>query len=217
MATSYNCTIKIPLISTWSNSGYYLWKQLTSGAGSGYGSLTALLDDIVVTLDSTYSATTTYTQQLIGTYTYITLKIRSMGIDPAVSADDLVALSLLDDDGGIFTGSIEVVEVCNDCKELNIANCDELFDLSGLNSETSYKLVFTDNQSNVQYTYYDSSNDEGIITIDTTNFPNGVFNPYSNYTVSIFDNSGNPMVLSLDAVEYDCYRLTFTPNTLVYD
>lgn len=217
MATSYNCTIKIPIISTWTNSGYYLWKQISSSSGSGYSSLTALLDDIVVTLDTTYSSTTTYTQQLIGTYTYITFKIRSMGIDPAVSADDLVALSLLDDDGGIFTGAFEAVEVCNDCRDVNIANCDELFDLSGLNAETGYKLVFTDNQSNVQYTYFDSTNEEGIITIDTTNFPDGVFNPYSTYTVSIYDNAGNPMVLSMDAVEYDCYRLTFTPNTVVFD
>lgn len=217
MATSYNCTIKIPIISTWSNSGYYLWKQSTSGAGSGYSSLTALLDDIVVTLDSAYSATTTYTQQLIGTNIYITFRIRSMGIDPAVSADDLVALSLLDDTGGIFSGTFETVEVCNDCKELNIANCNEFFELTGLNPETGYKLVFTDNQSNVEYTYYSSTTEQGVITIDTTNFPDGLFNPYSSYTVSIFDNSGNPMVLSLDAVEYDCYRLTFTPNTVVYD
>jgi hypothetical protein len=217
MATSYNCTIKIPIISTWTNSGYYLWRQITSGSSSGYSSLTALLDDIVVTLDTTYSSTTTYTQQLIGTYTYITFKIRSMGIDPAVSADDLVALSLLDDDGGIFSGTFEAVEVCNDCKDVNIANCDELFDLSGLNAESPYKLVFTDNQSNVQYTYFDSTNEEGIITIDTTNFPDGVFNPYSTYTVSIYDNAGNPMVLSMDAVEYDCYRLTFTPNKVVFD
>jgi len=194
-----------------------LWKQVTSGAGSGYGSLTALLDDIVVTLDTTYSSTTTYTQQLIGTYTYITFKIRSMGIDPAVSADDLVALSLLDDDGGIFSGTFEAVEVCNDCKDVNIANCNQFFELTGLNPETGYKLVFTDNQSNVEYTYYYSTSEQGVITIDTTYFPDGVFNPYSSYTVSIFDNSGNPMVLSLDAVEYDCYRLTFTPNTLVYD
>ena len=217
MATSYNCTIKIPIISTWSNSGYYLWKQSTSGAGSGYSSLTALLDDIVVTLDSEYSATTTYTQQLIGTNIYITFRIRSMGIDPAVSADDLVALSLLDDTGGIFSGTFEAVEVCNDCKELNIPNCNEFFELTGLNPETGYKLVFTDNQSNVEYTYYSSTTEQGVITIDTTNFPDGLFNPYSSYTVSIFDNSGNPMVLSLDAVEYDCYRLTFTPNTVVYD
>ena len=217
MATSYNCTIKIPIISTWTNSGYYLLKQITSGSGSGYSSLTALLDDIVVTLDTTYSSTTTYTQQLIGTYTYITFKIRSMGIDPAVSADDLVALSLLDDDGGIFSGTFEAVEVCNDCKDVNIANCNQFFELTGLNPETGYKLVFTDNQSNVEYTYYYSTSEQGVITIDTTYFPDGVFNPYSSYTVSIFDNSGNPMVLSLDAVEYDCYRLTFTPNTLVYD
>ena len=156
-------------------------------------------------------------ENLLGTNIYITFKIRSMGIDPAVSGDDLVALSLLDENGGIFSGTFEAVEVCNDCKELNIPNCNEFFELTGLNPETGYKLVFTDNQSNVEYTYYSSTTEQGVITIDTTNFFDGVFNPYSSYTVSIFDNSGNPMVLSLDAVEYDCYRLTFTPNTVVFD
>lgn len=217
MATSYNCTIKIPLISTWSNSGFYLFRQVTSAQSSPYGNLTDLLDDVTVYIDNFYLSTTTYTQQLIGTNTYITFKIRSMGIDPAVSGDDLVALSLQDENGGIFSGKLEAVEVCNDCKELNIANCNQFFELTGLNPETGYKLVFTDNQSNVEYTYYYSTSEQGVITIDTTYFPDGVFNPYSSYTVSIFDNSGNPMVLSLDAVEYDCYRLTFTPNTVVYD
>jgi hypothetical protein len=217
MATSYNCTIKIPVSSTWTNSGYYVLNQISSGSTSPFASLTALLNDIVVTFDTTYSATTTYTQQLIGTYIYITIRIRDMGIDPVVIGDDLVALNLFDDTSSVFSGRFEAVEVCNDCKDVNIANCDELFDLSGLNAETGYKLVFTDNQSNVQYTYFDSTNEEGIITIDTTNFPDGVFNPYSTYTVSIYDNAGNPMVLSMDAVEYDCYRLTFTPNTVVFD
>lgn len=194
-----------------------MWRQVTSGQSSPYSNLTDLLDDIIPYIDNFYLSTTTYTQQLIGTNIYITFKIRSMGINPAVSGDDLVALSLLDENGGIFSGTFEAVEVCNDCKELNIANCNEFFELTGLNPETGYKLVFTDNQSNVQYTYYDSTTEQGVITIDTTNFPDGVFNPYSSYTVSIFDNSGNPMVLSLDAVEYDCYRLTFTPNTIVFD
>lgn len=140
-----------------------------------------------------------------------------MGIDPAVSGDDLVALSLLDENGGIFSGTFEVVEVCNDCYELNIDNCEDAFSLTGLNATTNYKLVFTDNQSNVNYTYYAQSDGQGLINIDATYFPDGVFNPYSSYTVSIFDNNGNPMVLSLGAVEYDCYRLTFTPNTVVFD
>lgn len=217
MATSYNCTIKIPTASTWNNSAFYLWKQLTSGSSSGYTNLTDLLDDIVVTLDSTYSATTTYTQLQIGSFIYVTFKMRSMGIDPVVSGDDLIALSLQDELGGIFTGTFEAIEICNDCYELNIDNCEDAFSLTGLNATTNYKLVFTDNQSNVNYTYYAQSDGQGLINIDATYFPDGVFNPYSSYTVSIFDNNGNPMVLSLGAVEYDCYRLTFTPNTIVFD
>lgn len=194
-----------------------MWRQITSGQSSPYSNLTDLLDDTVVYLDQFYLSTTTYTQLQIGSFIYVTFKIRSMGVDPVVSSDDLVALSLLDENGGIFSGTFEVIEICNDCYDLNIDNCEDAFSLTGLNATTNYKLVFTDNQSNVNYTYYAQSDGQGLINIDATYFPDGVFNPYSSYTVSIFDNNGNPMVLSLGAVEYDCYRLTFTPNTIVFD
>lgn len=177
-----------------------------------------MLDGIVDLFDIyLYQGTTTYTQQQIGSYIYITFKTRNLQINPTVINDELVSISLYDDNFAAFSGAWESIEVCNDCYELNIDNCEDAFNLTGLNATTNYKLVFTDNQSNVNYTYYAQSDGQGLINIDATYFPDGVFNPYSSYTVSIFDNNGNPMVLSLNAVEYDCYRLTFTPNTIVFD
>lgn len=216
MATSYNCTIKIPTASTWNNGSYTVYNQITFATGSG--GLVPMLDGIVDLFDIyLYQGTTTYTQQQIGSYIYITFKTRNLQINPTVINDELVSISLYDDNFAPFSGAWESIEVCNDCYELNIDNCEDAFSLTGLNATTNYKLVFTDNQSNVNYTYYAQSDGQGLINIDATYFPDGVFNPYSSYTVSIFDNNGNPMVLSLDAVEYDCYRLTFTPNTIVFD
>jgi len=217
MATSYNCTIKIPTASTWLNGGYTVFNQLTSYANVGLADLSTILTDAANYIDSTYTATTTFTQLQIGSFIYVTFKVRDMQIDPAVSGDDLVAITLVDEFANLFTGCFEEITICNDCYNLNIDNCEDAFILTGLNATTNYKLVFTDNQSNVNYTYYAQSDVQGLINIDATYFPDGVFNPYSSYTVSIFDNNGNPMVLSLDAVEYDCYHLTFTPNTIVFD
>ena len=215
MATSYDVTIKIPDTSTWSNSGYYLWNQITSSASSPYISLSDLLNGIVSNIDNAYSSATTYTQQLIGSFIYITLRIRNMGINPAAIGDDLVALSLNDDAGSIFSGTFEAVEVCNDCLDVTVTNCAEGFYLEGFQTDTQYCLVFTDNESEVSYTYCTLASDQsGVITINTGDFPEGAFNPYTTYTVTIFDKfAESPQVITVDGVEYSCFQITFVQNT----
>ena len=216
MATSYDVTIKIPDTSTWSNSGYYQWNQITSSATAGTISLIDLLTTIVGNIDSAYSSSTTYTQQPIGSFIYITFRIRNMGINPAAGGDDLVALTLLDDAGSSFSGTFEAVDICNDCLGVTQKNCVKNFQLQGFEADTEYCLVFTDNQSEVAYTYCQETNEDGVIFVDPDVFPEGALNPYTTYTVTIYDsNLEIPQVISVDGVEYSCFQMTIVENTVL--
>lgn len=232
MATSYTAEFKILNTSTFADAlkVYFLYYQLSSGSGNygpNAGSFNSIIDGAFNdSLLSIWGGSYTISSATSGIYDIYTIEYTGLTSDPALdlSTGDLCAFSVQSDDDVLYSARWipdnicpDTNVVCNDCLTLNITNCTETIELMGFDNSTGYKLVFTDNQSNVNYTYYEGSSNVGIITIDVSNFPDGTFNPYTTFTVDIFDNNDEPFSITVNGVSYDCFRLSFSPNTVVFD
>lgn len=232
MATSYTAEFKIYNTATFAdpNQFYYLFYQTSSGSGNhgtNAGTFTSIINGVLNdSLLPIWGGSYTISSVSSGNYEIYTIEYSGLTSDPNLDifTGDLCAFSVQSDDGSLYSARLipsnlcpDTNVVCNDCLTLNITNCTETIELMGFDNSTGYKLVFTDNQSNVNYTYYESSSNVGIITIDVSNFPDGTFNPYTTFTVDIFDNDDQPFSITVNGVSYDCFRLSFTPNTVVFD
>jgi len=232
MATSYTAEFKVYNTATFANplNAYYLSYQLNFGGGN-YGVyagtftsvITGIMNNDIVSI---WGGSYTISSVASGIYDIYTIEYTGLTSDPSldIGYGDLCVFSIQADDINFFSARWipsnlcpDTNVVCNDCLTLNITNCTETIELMGFDNSTGYKLVFTDNQSNVNYTYYEASSNVGIITIDVSNFPDGTFNPYTTFTVDIFDNDDQPFSITVNGVSYDCFRLSFTPNTVVFD
>jgi flagellar hook assembly protein FlgD len=100
-------------------------------------------------------------------------------------------------------------DICNECQELEQADCTEpTLDLDLDNG--TYTVTIKDNNSGNIYTQSIEVTDGGV-DWDGTNTA-GVFTPYSVFTVTIADSNGDPVTWTSGYVDYNCVRLTFTPT-----
>lgn len=104
---------------------------------------------------------------------------------------------------------------CDICYDITSDPCGDEIYLPGLDADATYTLTFTDNNSQVNYTYTVVTDGSGEATIVIGDFPVGAFSNYSNYTVTILDENGDPAQVTIGYTTYDCYNLVFTPSTNV--
>lgn len=104
---------------------------------------------------------------------------------------------------------------CDICYDITSDPCGDEIYLPGLDADATYTLTFTDNNSQVNYTYTVVTDGSGEATIVIADFPVGAFSNYSNYTVTILDENGDPAQVTIGYTTYDCYNLVFTPSTNV--
>lgn len=104
----------------------------------------------------------------------------------------------------------EEVEVCTTCEDATLPNCEEpvfSVDVEG----GTYTATITDAQSGHVYTQTVTIAD-GEFTWDTTS-SEGVFTPFSVYTLSLTDSNGDPVSWVVGTNQYDCVRFTFASFT----
>lgn len=107
--------------------------------------------------------------------------------------------------------------ICNTCQFIQLNQCgtNDFYLPLGL-PDGNYTAYYTDNTSGVvweQGTY----SAEGGLYMYQWNATEGMFNPYSFYTLTLTDNSGNPVSWTIDGVEYTCSTLTFRTTVNVTD
>lgn len=217
------------------NNPYYYdaWifysNQFASGSGSGAltpGTISQVLDYYINFIQQGFTGNITYT--LNGPDAFLT------------GTDTIVTMTFTD----VFSGANEVKPyfiilgtenytypciwqvatpvtptLCNDCQFIQLTQCgnDNFFLDLGL-TDGGYIAYYTDNTSGVvwqQGTY--SSQAQGGLSMYQWSATEGMFNPYSFYTMTLTDNTGNPVSWVVDGIEYNCATLTFRTTVNVTD
>lgn len=102
------------------------------------------------------------------------------------------------------------VTVCTTCQDATFTNCLEpTFEVDV--EAGVYVVTITDSQSGNEYRQVVTVED-GEFTWDTSN-SQGIFTPFSVYTMSMVDGGGNPVSWVVGATQYDCIRFTFVNLT----
>lgn len=107
------------------------------------------------------------------------------------------------------TNSGTGTEDCTDCYGVTVIDCDTDFILEGLDGVTQYTFDIEDQNTGVHYTYVATTDAFGDATITVADFPAGVFNPYTSYTVTVTDAAGDLVQATIAYTNYNCYQLTF--------
>lgn len=102
------------------------------------------------------------------------------------------------------------VNVCTTCEDATLPDCQEpVFSVDV--AAGTYTATITDAQSGHVYTQTVTIAG-GEFTWDTTS-SEGVFTPFSVYTMSLTDSNGDPVSWVVGTNEYDCIRFTFASLT----
>ena len=104
---------------------------------------------------------------------------------------------------------------CDICYDVTTDPCESTIFLPGLDADTTYTLTMTDNNAGVSYNYEVTTDETGEASVIIADFPVGAFSTFSNYTVTIVDENGDPAQVTIGYTTYDCYNLIFTPSTTV--
>lgn len=126
------------------------------------------------------------------------------------NSGDLVCLQFIDDENEFFTAKWSQFQLCPTCQDVTIDNCGSIIFEAAIPNGT-YEVQIEDHQSGITYMQdIEFTGSQG--TWDQTNTA-GVFTPFSTYTVTILNESGDPVSWIDGTNEYTCMRLTFTTFT----
>jgi len=118
-----------------------------------------------------------------------------------------------------FEAATTASTICNTCQLIQLTQCgDDSFYLDLGLADGSYTAYYTDNTSGVvweQGTY--SSSESGGLAMYQWSATEGMFNPYSFYTLTLVDSDGDPVSWVVNDVEYTCATLTFKVTVNVTD
>lgn len=220
MANNYTLQFIVPDTDTFDTQRTYIdfW-QIGSGVGGYLGTgflslLESYFDALCQTHQGVYS--TTSVQQGNNTIYTVSLTLnQDMNL-----LGEYVTVAFFSDEGGSVAGfqisspSVDTTP-CDICYDITSDPCADEIYLPGLDADATYTLTFTDNNSQVNYTYTVVTDGSGEATIVIADFPVGAFSNYSNYTVTILDENGDPAQVTIGYTTYDCYNLVFTPSTNV--
>lgn len=134
------------------------------------------------------------------------------------------SLIVISDEGGQyyhvnFIAEAAAPSICNSCQFIQLSQCgtDSFYLNLGL-PDGNYTAYYTDNTSGVMWeqgTY--SSQIAGGLSMYQWSATEGMFNPYSFYTMTLEDNTGAPVSWTIDGVEYTCATLTFKTTVNITD
>lgn len=202
---------------------WYMFTSTVNGNGDNLTPNATLInwcDQIVADGLSLFNYTMTYsisgpTTLNTGTDSIITFNV----IDPTTIP---IMIVIQTEDGyypAAFATGACVPTLCNTCQMIQLTQCgndDFRLDL-GL-TDGPYIAYYTDNTSGVvweQGTY--NSQAQGGLSMYHWSATEGMFNPYSFYTMTLTDNTGAPISWTIDGIEYTCATITFRTTVNVTD
>lgn len=105
------------------------------------------------------------------------------------------------------------ISFCDSCYPTSFPDCENLsFDL-GLDALTAYVVTII-NSKDQHYNQDVSTDAFGVFELDITGFPEGFFNPFSGFfTLTIVDENGLPVTLTVAYSQYDCVSFDIYSNT----
>jgi hypothetical protein len=235
MALSYKMQVRNdPALYNWTGSTFGVVFQNSGTLTSGFGnSFAELLTNLESYLNSFFGGSFTITTSTSGSYTVYNIDYTGLTTDPVVAFDNDIVFFVFTDQAGAYASSGFFSQercvdegLCPDCPEIDTTPCDICYDvttdpcestifLPGLDADTTYTLTMTDNNAGVSYNYEVTTDETGEASVIIADFPVGAFSTFSNYTVTIVDENGDPAQVTIGYTTYDCYNLIFTPSTTV--
>ena len=214
-------------LPSYSNSFVIVSNGNWAGAGTGLlgGSFTDCLDSYAAYIAGN-GGTMTYTLDGPGTWnagsdTIVTITITDL---PSEGGDIRHYSLIFQTEDYIYpvvwrTAEPAAPSICNSCQFIQLNQCgtDSFYLNLGL-PDGNYTAYYTDNTSGVMWeqgTF--SSQIAGGLSIYQWSATEGMFNPYSFYTMTLEDNTGAPVSWTIDGVEYTCATLTFKTTVNVTD
>lgn len=231
MATSYTAVFLIPDSETFSGSGTNLvFYQLTSGSNNASGTAQEVIDFIFNDLANTLGGSYTITATDLGANTEYLVVWTGLTSDPSLDplTGDLAAIAIQADSNTFFSASFlsasdcedlglcpecppsvnpEDAEDCLSCYQQTVESCEDEIIIYGLEDSTTYEVTITDNVSGRKYLHSTISDTYGEITLDTADFPTGLFSPYNSPLLVTITQSGVAVVLTYGYVNYSCIEL----------
>lgn len=213
-------------IPSFSDGTYYTSNNQLASSGGGLftpGTLVQVLDEYIANL-SGYTGTFSYTingpgvwnggTDTIVTFTYTDMLFIGLPVIPyffILTTEDYTYAT-------VFESEVTPT-LCNECQFIQLTQCgDDSFFLDLGLPDGSYTAYYTDNTSGVvweQGTY--SSGEAGGLAMYQWTATEGMFNPYSFYTLTLVDSDGDPVSWVVNDVEYTCATLTFKTTVNVTD
>ena len=216
MAT-YTGSFTIDVLDDGNLSSYnmYTTDAYSTSNNMNNGSLVDDMDSMQIGLTSFYGGTVSYTLTGGGTWnsaTVVTWTIVNPTFVPLfiyiTTENYYYAMS--------FEAQAEPV-VCNSCQFIQLTQCgDDSFYLDLGLPDGSYTAYYTDNTSGVTYEQGTYSGEGGLYMYQWS-ATEGMFNPYSFYTMTLEDSNGDPVSWTIDGVEYTCATLTFKTTVNITD
>lgn len=232
MATSYTAVFLVPDNETFANSGssHIIFYQLNPGSTSGItGTAQEIIEDLFDTLVGQLGGSYNITTTDLGANTEYMVVYTGLTTDPALQATgDLAAIALQADSSTFYSASFLSVSDCEDlglcpecppsvnpedatdclsCYQQTVENCDTSIIIYGLEDTTDYEVTITDNVSGRKYLHSTTSDSDGEITLDTSDFPTGLFSPYNSPMTLTITENGSPVTLTYGYVNYSCIEL----------
>lgn len=107
----------------------------------------------------------------------------------------------------------EDAEDCLSCYQQSVDNCADEIVIQGLEDTATYTVNISDPQSGKTYTSTKISDVNGEITLETSDYPAGLFSPYNSPLTLTLIQDGSPVVLTYGYVNYSCIDLVVTNQT----
>lgn len=109
------------------------------------------------------------------------------------------------------------VNPCPECYAVTLKQCSgEIQLIAGLTPLTDY-LVLIETAFGKHYAVEYTSDADGSIVIDLSDYPNGLFNTQDNFTLTVVTElNSSAETLTICEIEYTCVQLSFA-NTTVTD
>lgn len=239
MATSYKTSVRIINAGYNFGNGSSFRVNLQNTELTGFSnSLPALLNNIKSTLEGTFGGTFSWITTNDGTNTFYDIDFSGLTSDPVADFDnEIISFTLIDSNDSTASGKFisaenctseglcpecpecppsvnpEDAEDCLSCYQQQVDNCASEIVIQGLDDTTTYVISISDPQSGKTYTSTNISDVNGEVTLDTTDYPAGLFSPYNSPLTLTILQDGQPVTLTYGYVNYSCIDLVVTNQT----
>lgn len=102
------------------------------------------------------------------------------------------------------------MDVCDECKAVEICSCEDfcIAPDGGITAATDYVVTVTD-KFGIKYVKTINTGGYATICIDTSDFPEGFFNPYAGMMiVEIQETDETPVQVVYGSISYTCIALS---------